>query len=138
MRMHPEPRLGKKSCFYLFNHFSHVLWCYLTLFRLIFCVYLFSMFVLVFFPCLVYLIFFPCVFYLIVIFSYFNLFFWLHFICFILYCIVIFNMLFVLFYLSAGCMFRLRIMALLITSLFEYGIAKHNGSRPTSWVVLGA
>ena len=125
----PRTQIWAKSCFYYFNNFSHVIWFCLTLFRLFIYVYLFLMFVLVFLQCLVYLIFFPCVFYLFVIFSFFILFclvVFFFFFCFLLYCDVIFNMLCVLYYLSAWCMFRLRIRALLITSLFRYGLATHN------------
>ena len=53
--MHPKPRLGQNSCFFLFDYFSHVFLFCLTLFRLINDVYLFSMFILVLLPCLVYL-----------------------------------------------------------------------------------
>ena len=35
-------------------------------------------------------------------------------------------------------MFRLRIRALLITSLFKYGLATHNEGRLTSRAVMGA
>ena len=34
-------------------------------------------------------------------------------------------------------MFSLRIMALLITSLFKHGLATHNGGQPTSRAILG-
>ena len=55
-------------------------------------------------------------------FPFFNIFVWLCFICFLLYCDLNFNMLCVLFHLSAWCMFRLRIMILLIIYLLKSGI----------------
>ena len=42
-------QIREKSCFYLISCFTHVIWFYLTLFRLIKCVYLLFIFYLVIF-----------------------------------------------------------------------------------------
>ena len=86
-------------------------------------------------PYLVYLWYFSFCVCLSVIFSFLVSYVWFFLICFLFYYYVIFNMLCVLFYLSAWCIFRIRIKALLINSLIKYGLAMHNGERPTCWAI---
>ena len=133
----PELILGQNSC-YLINCLSHVIWFSLTLFRLsylcliVFRVYFSILAMFGLFDSLSLCVWFNCYLFLfsiclIVVLMYFLFSYY-----------VIFNMLFVSFYLSAWCMFRLKIMTILITSLFKYGLTTHNGGRPMSRVVLGA
>ena len=134
-----KPRFDKNLVLIVLIIFPWVLWFCLTMLRLIIHVYLLSIFYLVNLA----------MFGLFVIFFFLSLFVWLVFhinstclimvlMCFLFSYCVTFNMMCVLFYLSAWCMFRLRIGALLITSLFKYGLTTYNGDQPTSRTVLDA
>ena len=136
MHIHPKLILGKNSCFYLINCHSHVTWFSLTLFRLsylcliVFPVYFSILAMFGLFDSLSLCVWFNCYLFL------FSICLIVVLMCFLFNYCVIFNMC-VSFYLSAWCIFRLKIRTILITSLFKYGLAIHNGGRPMSQVVLG-